>query len=194
MPRFESWRGYFYIFWTTNEQTRANAFGVNSLSVVTVMHMRKDTKKQVMALFIVLIFGLSSIAFFFTSFFGGSTQQQNDIKPLEKFVLDGQVDSRVEDAYYRSGFTWMKVYYSDKNDRVYTTVEQLPDLFKTPDGQTQLVVQRLQANSTLISIYSVNGREELLIDADENEIISKLCSVVVLPPADCAFLNQTNTA
>ena len=155
--------------------------------------MKKDTKKQLMALFIVLIFGLSSIAFFFTSFFGGLNQQQATTNPLDKFVLDGQIDSKVEDAYYKSGFTWMKVYYTDKNEKLYSVVEQLPDIFKAPNGQTQLVVQRLQSNSTFISIYSVNGKEEVT-STDENEIVSKLCSIVVLPPADCAFLNQNVTA
>ena len=154
--------------------------------------MRRDEKKKLMALTIVLIFGLSSIAFFFTSFFGGLNNQQNDIKPLTNFVFDGVVDSRLEDAYYTSGFTWMKVYYADKNEKIYTSVEQLPDLFKAPNGQTQLIVQRLSDNSTHISVYSINGREEFE-GSDESVLIGKLCSVIVLPPADCAFLANNST-
>ncbi len=152
--------------------------------------MRKQTKQRIAALVIVVIFGMSSIAFVF-GFLGG-TPQQDEIKPLEKFVFEGQVDPRVEDAYYRGGFTWMRFYYVDKNEVLYSSIDQFPDLFKAPNGQQQMIIQKLESNESFVYVYSVNGQEELTAPT-EDQIIESVCRVLVLPPPDCAFLNQTKT-
>jgi len=156
-----------------------------------VNQMRKSTTQKIAALTIVLIFGMSSIAFFFSGFFP-QANQQNDLKPLSSFIVEGEVDQRLEDAYYKGGFTWMKFYYADANDPLHAVVDQLPELFQAPGRQTQLVVQKLQGNETYIYLYSVNGQEELS-DPTEDSIINALCNILTVPPPDCAFLNQTSS-
>ena len=152
--------------------------------------MKKQTKQRIAALFIVIIFGMSSVAFVF-GFLSG-TPQQDEIKPLENFIVEGQVDPRVEDAYYKGGFSWMKFYYTDKNNLLYQSVDQFPDIFKAPNGQKQLIIQKLESNESYVYVYSVNGQEELT-NLTEEKLIESVCRVVVLPPPDCLFLNQTKT-
>ena len=152
--------------------------------------MKKQTKQRIAALVIVVIFGMSSIAFVVGSLAG--TPQQDEIKPLENFVVEGPVDQRVEDAYYKGGFTWMKFYYIDKNDLLYLSVDQFPELFQAPNNQKQLIVQKLESNESSAYIYSVNGQEELSQPTEE-QLIESVCRVLSAPPPDCAFLNQTKT-
>ncbi|GEM_PF-1811905 len=152
--------------------------------------MKKQTKQRIAALVIVVIFGMSSIAFVVGSLAG--TPQEDKIKPLENFVVEGHVDQRVEDAYYKGGFSWMKFYYTDKNDLLYLSVDQFPDIFKAPNGQRQLIVQKLEGNESYVYVYSLNGQEELTVPTEE-QLIESVCRVLSAPPPDCAFLNQTKT-
>jgi hypothetical protein len=158
--------------------------------------MRKATRNKIAGLFIVFIFGMSSIAFV-VSFFGSGVgaQQNNDIEPLQTFVIDGEVEQRLEDAYVQGGFTWMKFYYTD-TDGLYQITNQLPEVLKAPNGQTQLVVQRFQDTENRVFVYSAIGQDEIN-DPTENELLVKICSVLTVPPADCAFLvdegNETIT-
>lgn len=154
--------------------------------------MKKQTKQRIAALVIVIIFGMSSIAFVF-GFLSGTPQQQNsDLKPLEKFIVEGPVDPRLEEAYYKGGFSWMKFYYTDKTDLLYSSVDQFPDIFKAPNGQQQLIIQKLESNESYVYVYSVNGQEEITAPTEE-QLLESVCRILVLPPPDCVFLNQTKT-
>lgn len=70
--------------------------------------MKKSTKKIVMSLFIILIFGLSSIAYVATSFFGPKENtQQNSV---QSYFIDGNIDIQTENTYVQNGYTWIKFY------------------------------------------------------------------------------------
>ena len=151
--------------------------------------MRKSTKNKLFVFFVIITFGMSSIAFVTTSFF---TPPQEEIKPLESFVIEGEVNPLVEERYLQSGFTWMKFYYSEADPMLVAYIDSLPEQYA--DGsQPQMVVQKLQANSTYITIKGQNGEKE--INATEAEVFSALCELLYVTPPECGLskLLQGNT-
>jgi len=142
-----------------------------------------------MAIAIVLIFGLSSIAYVITSFTG----QQPEIKAkiLDNFVVDGELSPETEAQYYNLGYTFVKFYYIDLND-VIPFVDQLPDLFKTTDDQIQLIVEKIQSNETYIKIMSLNG-EDTLYNITEEELQKSLCNILLSAPLECVIANMNLT-
>lgn len=150
--------------------------------------MRQDTKKKIFAGFIIFTFVMSSLAFVITIFTGGGLPHQPEIKQLDSFVVDGQIDSRLEDQYVRSGFTSFKFYYD--NPAFLGFVEQLPVMTATNTGQQQLIVQKIPANETYISISALNGYEEIR-NLTTVDILAALCRLLTVPPLECATLNFT---
>lgn len=147
--------------------------------------MKKSTQKMLMALGIILIFGLSSIAFVFSGF--APAGQQNDLKPLDKFVVDGEIDPRLEDAYTRAGFTFLKLYYSNETPlQVISFAEQAPDSFTTPNGQRQLIVIKLASPLNYASISNLNGNRDIF-NLTTAIITEELCTYLVVQPTECAL-------
>lgn len=147
--------------------------------------MKKSTQKMLMALGIIVIFGLSSIAFVFSGF--APADQQNNLKPLDKFVVDGEIDPRLEDAYTRAGFTFLKLYYSNETARqIIAFAEQAPDSFTTPDGQRQLIVIKLQSSLNYAKINNLNGERDIF-NVTTDKITEELCTYLVVQPTECAL-------
>lgn len=151
--------------------------------------MRKVTKQRLIVLVIVLIFGLSSIAFIANSFTNNT--QSNQVKPLTYFVIEGDIDQQTEAAYYNGGFTFMKVYTN--NTEIRDFVATLPNQFQTSSGQTQLIVQRYDSNESYIKITNTQTTEELAENITQQEIIKTLCSTLLVTPLDCALMNANLT-
>lgn len=150
--------------------------------------MKQSTKKKLFAVFIIFTFGMSSLAFVATIFTGGGLPQQEEFKPLESFVVDGPLDSRIESTYVRAGFTSLRFYHD--NDAFLGFVEQLPYVTRTNTEQQQLIVQKIPANETYIEIITVNAVEELRNVTRENILVS-LCRLLTVTPLECVALNLT---
>ena len=145
--------------------------------------MRKSTKKTIMALSIVLIFGLSSVAFVVTSLSGFSGTQQEEVKPLEKFVVDGELNPIIEYDYYQKGFTFLKFYYTD-SQYISSYVDKLPELFTTNSDQIQLIVEKIPSNETYIDIINFNNEDRIYNITDE-KITDSLCNILISVPLSC---------
>ncbi len=151
--------------------------------------MKKSTKKLLMALAIILIFGMSSIAFVATGLFGPTPQEQ--VKPLDGYVIDKAIDTNTESVYIQNQYTFLKFYYKNK-DTLYIYVEQLPDIMSLPGGQIQLVVSRLEGDETRAEITNLNGNYEVT-DLTPQGIFDALCERVLYTPTDCLLANTTQT-
>lgn len=155
--------------------------------------MRKSTQKTLMALSIIFIFGLSSAAFVISGF-GGNFGDQDNIKPLDTFMVEGEIDPRLEDAYIRGGFTFLKFYYNESTDRnVISFIEEAPNFFTTPSGQKQLIVIKINSADNYAKIININGENNvnnLTIDG----LFDALCGQLVAPPTECTIdlLNITS--
>ncbi len=146
--------------------------------------MKKSTKKTLMALFIVIIFGMSSIAFVVSSF---GTEEQQQLQLLDTFVVDGDIDPLVEDAYIRAGFTFLKVYQNEETPgEVILFANQAPQTFTTNNGQTQLVVQKLTSETSYVKISNINGETDIF-NVTVSNIFDVLCNNLVALPAECAL-------
>lgn len=141
--------------------------------------MNKQRKQTLMALFIVLIFGMSSFAFVINF-----VTPETTVTLLDKFVVDGDVRQDLEYQYIQSGYTFLRYYYTDN---VPEYVNQLPDIFITNTGQKQLYVLKIADNYTYISVRSANG--EITANATEEDIFNSLCSMLLVTPSECGLMS-----
>ncbi len=147
--------------------------------------MRQPTKQKLIVVFIVLTFGMSTLAYIITSFTGG-VPAQTEFKPLENFVVDGAINDVTENAYVQAGFTSMRFYYN--TDALLSFIEQLPYMTRTNTDQQQLIVQKIPANETYVSIITANDAEEIR-NVSRERIFTKLCEILTVTPLDCIALN-----
>jgi len=144
-----------------------------------------------MALGIIFIFAMSSIAFVFTGF---GPQPANQLQPLDRFVVDGEISPQLENAYIQGGFTFLKFYYDnssvDKNLVLF--VEQAPELFTTSAGQVQLIVLKIESPATYGRIVNINGAVDVP-DLNREKLFDSLCSSLIAPPVECVIgrINST---
>ena len=139
-----------------------------------------------MVIFIILTFGLSSIAFVVVNFTGNKQDEQ--LKPLASYVVSGRVDERLENAYLRAGFTIVRHYYTQAPDLY---VKQLPQLFQTNSGQTQIIVEEIQGSEDKLEIVNTNTLETLT-DLSQPAIFAKLCDTLLFTPVECGLANLTS--
>jgi hypothetical protein len=158
-----------------------------------VLKMRKSTKKTIMALVIVLLFGMSSIAYVVLSI-SNPARPEEGFKPLEKYVIDYELNRITENEYINRGFTIFRFYYSDKTDAsLVSYVDQLPNILKTDSNQIQLIVQKLPSNNTYADIVNYYVQEELE-NLTEESIFDSLCANLLSSPLECSLktLNITD--
>lgn len=136
-----------------------------------------------MVTFIIFTFSFSSLAFFFTS-----SAPAEEFKPLENFVIDGELDAKTESVYVQNGFTSLKFFYNDTDLIDY--VNQLPELTMTNTNQVQLIVQKIPDTETFVSIKNYNNQEELR-NITRSGIFLSLCRLLTITPVECGLLNRT---
>ncbi len=154
--------------------------------------MRKSTQKTLMALSIILIFALSSIAFVFSGFQGSQTTN-TDLKPLENFVVDGEINQNLENTYVQNGFTFLKFYYNESTDSgIVNMISSVPESFTTPSGQQQVIVIKIISQETYAKILNINGENDIF-NITTDKIFDALCSNLIVMPTECAInaLNLT---
>ncbi|MBI2075639.1 MAG: hypothetical protein HYT72_00130 [Candidatus Aenigmarchaeota archaeon] len=145
--------------------------------------MRKSTQQKIMVAFIIFTFSFSSLAFFFTS-----SVPVEEFRPLENFVIDGELDAKTESVYVQNGFTSLKFFYNDTNLIDY--VNQLPELTMTNTNQVQLIVQKIPGKETFLVINNRNNQEELR-NITRSSIFLSLCRLLTITPVECGLLNRT---
>ena len=150
--------------------------------------MKKSIQNKLMVLFVVLIFGMSTIAYVFTSATGFGTP--DEVSTLDNFIIEGDVDPNVEFEYTQNGYTFLKYYY--KEGPLLSYVESLPSLFTTNTGQTQLFVVKIPAETESITISNLNGVQEVE-DLSATAVFVLLCEYIIVTPAEC-MLSQFNTS
>lgn len=148
--------------------------------------MRRETKKRLMVLAIVITFTFSSIAFIVTGITGSVTQQE--YKPLASPVVDGEVDPYTESVYIQNGYTFLKFYYSNT---VPSYINDLPSAMTTANGETQLIVVKIQSTDDFVSISNLNGAVEVKNATQEN-IVDTLCRYLMVTPIECTFITIQN--
>lgn len=150
--------------------------------------MRREKKKVVMTLFIILVFGMSSIAFLTSGLLGVSAPPP-EIKQLTSFVVEGEIDPDTENAYISSGVTFLKVYLSERDPAFEAYLNGLPQALTTPAGQVQLVVQKFNAGQPHASI--VNAQHDVMVNLTRADISAALCTRLLFAPIECALENLT---
>ncbi|MFH0948873.1 MAG: hypothetical protein V1802_00110 [Candidatus Aenigmatarchaeota archaeon] len=148
--------------------------------------MKKSTKQKIIVLFIVLVFSMSSLAYIISSVTGYGNENQNKIKPLDEFVIDGEIDKAVEDQYIQNGFTFLKFYYAEADPMFMTYIESLPDMTAISSGQKQLFVQKIESVNNTIVISNMNGENELT-NITQSAVFESLCETLVMPPIECGL-------
>ena len=147
--------------------------------------MKKQTRQRLMAISVLLILSMSSIAYVFYDLIGTQTQQ---IKPLTGYVVDGEIDQQLEATYVQNGWTFLKVYYNDTIDTALTTfLNQAPQTFTTSQGQTQLVVQKLTSAKNYAVMSNLNG-ENTIYNMTIDDLYTGLCSNLMALPTECALV------
>ena len=155
--------------------------------------MKKSTKQKIVVLFIIVIFGMSSIAFFFigvTSSFGDQEDVQDN--SISSPVVEYEISPSVESLYIQNGITFLRYYYTEP-DAIYGYVGTLPDTMTTLDGKIQLVVERISGDSRSLSIQSLYGGTEDMEDISAEAIFSALCNHLVSTPPECALKSINST-
>ncbi len=148
--------------------------------------MHRETKKRLMVLAIVITFTFSSIAFIVTGITGSVTQQE--FKPLASPIVDGEIDPYTESVYIQNGYTLLKFYYTDS---VPQYINELPSDMPRTNGETQLIVVRMQGTENFAAISNLNGALEVK-DATQENIVDALCKSLMVTPIECTFINFQN--
>lgn len=151
-----------------------------------------------MSVFIILIFGFSSIAFYASSVV---SPQEGELKPLTSTVVEGDVDYRLEGAYVNAGFTWVRYYDEnmDSDPLFVSYLDSLPQAMSTPNGQAQIIVQKLRQrylNESRYFIASNQRGQRTLSGPDETSVFNALCEILTVTPLECtisSIFNQNTT-
>ncbi len=147
--------------------------------------MKKDQKRQLIVLFMVVAMFGSSFAFIIMNAFGEEPQQQNSIE----FIVDYQLEQWQKDEYISRGFTVMEFHYKEgccQDFLVYiNSIPNVDDL--KVSGTSQVITQKILSDTEnpYVVVESIYGREERNVSSIM-DIFSSLCLVLAMPPSDCA--------
>lgn len=153
--------------------------------------MKKSTKKLIISLIIIIIMGLSSIAYVATGIFGSENQQKSG--ELTSAIVKGEVASGTESTYVQRGYTWIKYYPNNADENFTAFIESLPQVYFTASGQIQIIVQELSDvnSSDTVVISSLNGQQSL---SDKANITQSLCTLLYSPPIECLLSNNSTNS
>ena len=139
--------------------------------------------------FILLIFGMSTLAFVFLSIVGQTAIPQEET--IESPVVEKELSPYLESLYIQGGVTFLKYYYTEK-DEIYGYVGTLPGTLTAIDGSTQIVVERIQDSSRRLTIQSLYDNQDIDI-LTTKEIFLALCNHLVSTPPECALNSISST-
>ena len=139
--------------------------------------------------FILLIFGMSTLAFVFLSIVGQTAIPQEET--IESPVVEKELSPYLESLYIQGGVTFLKYYYTEK-DEIYGYVGTLPGTLTAIDGSTQIVVERIQDSSRRLTIQSLYDNQDM-DTLTTKEIFLALCNHLVSTPPECALSSINST-
>ncbi|MEM7819543.1 MAG: hypothetical protein QXD48_01805 [Candidatus Aenigmatarchaeota archaeon] len=145
--------------------------------------MKKTTKKKLMVITIILIFGMSTIAFVATNI-----MIPTEIKKLENPIIVGEIDTNTEYHYIQNGYTFFRFYYENE---IPSYIDDLPYIFVTNINQIQLFVLKIPANETYIKIRNLNGEIEIF-NITMEDIYDALCETLIVTPSECGLRQMIN--
>ena len=139
--------------------------------------MKQDSKKKLYAYFIILMFMMSTFAFFV--FQGGGHGGSQDIR---QYVYENNVDPTFSDYLVRSGFTVINYNYSDIVKKEY--VASVPDKFLTGDDMKQVVVILSESDFEYLDITSIKGNK-ILTNISQETIDDTVCEFILVESPLC---------
>ncbi len=149
--------------------------------------MKNSTKKKIFAGFIILTFAMSSLAYVSTIFTGSP---EESFRPLNSFVVEGRLAQETENRYVQAGFTSLRYYYSANYNPLAGFADLLPYNTRTNTDQQQLIVQKIPANETYVSIITANAIENI-DNVTQQNVMDALCRLLTVTPLECVALNVT---
>src|SRR3989344_4941178 len=160
--------------------------------------MKKDTKKRLGALIVILIFGMSSLAFIIIGIGGqgsGSNTNNNEQlqDDLQDYIVEYELDSATRQQIISGGFTLVTYYYTEEK----IIVDLYPTKYALNTGQPQIIVEKVKSDKDSMTISS-SQNTETLENLEDQSIFSVLCKTLIVTPLDCVFIqgleNNTNTS
>ena len=146
--------------------------------------MKKDTKKRLGAFIIILLFGMSSLAYIIVGIGGqGSTNNNDQLqKDLQDYIVEYEIDPDVRQQIISTGFTLVTYYYTEPE----VDVDSFPQKYALNTGQPQIFVEKIKSDKHSITISSSQNTETIDNLTDEN-IFNALCRTLSVTPLDCVL-------
>jgi len=149
--------------------------------------MKKKNKQRITVIIILVLFGISPIAFIGTGIYGGGQQQ---VKLLESFVNNGKINDLTKGAYIQGGYTFLTYDPDTVGFDLEQYMDSLPSQTQTIDGQTQLVVEKTLGSNERVTITNINVYEEIE-NVTREHVFESLCNSLLITPLECG-LNSLN--
>jgi len=149
--------------------------------------MRKQTKRLMWVIFIVIVMFGSSFAFIIISV----VPEKPIPKPEEptEFIVDGMINQSQKELWISMGYTIMEFHYYENccaDLQIY--VDALPE-----ELNNQLVVEKIQDGTGPSMIAESRfGKEEKNVTTLQ-DVFMPLCGILTKPPADCGFMQLNIT-
>ena len=146
---------------------------------------------MLLVLVVVLMFFGSTLAYIITAFAPlEGTEGQTQVP--QNFIVEGKLNDNTRQAYLSQGYSIAEFHFNSKTpETIIYGMEDLPQQM-----QFQVIVQKFNdledGRTAWVSVESMRGYAESNITAKLTEILPAVCSVLFMPPMDCAFLNQTD--
>lgn len=159
--------------------------------------MKSSIKKTLGVLLIAVMFVGSTFAFIINVFAplgGEAAQQQDQPQRPESFVVEGKLEGEVGNRYVSQGYTLAEFHYNAQTpENIRLQIDNLP-----ADLDFQIVVQKISdlpaGQPPYLILESLRESERVDLEKGVLDALPALCAVLVVPPADCAFIvNQENS-
>jgi len=152
----------------------------------------KREKKALIAMLVIVIMFASSFAFIIIGYSGLGTNQQQEQSNLSlippDFIFKGYADYNLKHQLLQRGATFLEWHHpSGCCPDLDLFVKSLPE-----ELEFQALVQDIVENDSRTWIFAESILGTLSYNVtNKNQIILPLCKVLVKPPIECAFVNQT---
>jgi hypothetical protein len=151
--------------------------------------MKKQIKKTVMTIIIVVLLATSTIAFVVISSVSPEQTSENLELPTQN-VIDGYINESYRQLYLSNGYTLMEYhYYEDCCKNISTFVDYLPEVIGT-----QLVIQKIKDTDYYITLESAYGIESKLTPQTNEDLLKSLCRILTRAPIDCGLFVENNSS
>ena len=159
--------------------------------------MNKDKKKQIIGLFVIVVFFGSTFVFIafdalLNQTASGNTNPGNTAIP-DGFVSEGKLNENTIAQLYQNGYTIAEFhYYEGCCSEIVSSVIKLP-----AELEYQIVIQKIPdselGSMPWFSAKSVYGEANYTLSSISN-ITQPLCSVLVKPPLECGLAALGNNS